>query len=94
MLAERIKQWEEQLKQQAMQQGLEQGLEAGLEKGLEKGLVIGEQKLLIRQITRRFGPLPDEIRQRIEQANIDQIEEWADRILDARSLADIFAGRA
>jgi len=82
MLAERVVQWTEKWKQEGLQQGL---LEGKLE-----GLQLGEEKLLERQLTRRFGPLNEETRQRLQAADLDQLERWADNILDAQTLEDVF----
>ena len=50
----------------------------------------GQVELLIRQLTHRFGPLPDEIRPRLERATPAEIETLADRILEANSLEQVF----
>lgn len=52
--------------------------------------VKGEQILLQRMLTRRFGQLPDEIKNRLNQANAEQIEEWMYRLLDAATLETVF----
>jgi flagellar biosynthesis/type III secretory pathway protein FliH len=82
MLAERVKQWTEEWKQQGLQQGLEQGLERGISQG--------EAQILRRQLARRFGPLPDWVEMKVNQASTDLLELWADRILDADSLDAVF----
>ena len=50
----------------------------------------GEQTLLLRQRHRRFGEHPETIRQRLENAGTEELEAWADRVLDAKTLAEIF----
>lgn len=50
----------------------------------------GQTVLLIRQLTRRFGPLPEEVNQRLERASAEEVETWADRILEAASLEQVF----
>ncbi|PXX97652.1 DUF4351 domain-containing protein [Halomonas sp. LBP4] len=54
--------------------------------GIEKGRQEGELLLLTRQITLKFGELPDWARERLEGATTDQLEAWAERILSADSL--------
>nr|VFK54579.1 MAG: protein of unknown function (DUF4351) [Candidatus Kentron sp. TUN]VFK57607.1 MAG: protein of unknown function (DUF4351) [Candidatus Kentron sp. TUN] len=56
----------------------------------QEGMLEGEAKLLIRQLSRRFQPLPEEITERVYGADPNTIEIWADRVLDAKSLDDIF----
>jgi hypothetical protein len=53
------------------------------------GVQKGECNILQRQLTRRFGPLDEAVRQRIENASSDQLELWADRVLDAGSLDEV-----
>ncbi|MCH8544986.1 MAG: Rpn family recombination-promoting nuclease/putative transposase [Alcanivorax sp.] len=90
MLAERVEQWRREYEERGLKQGLEKGLEKGLEQGLEQGMRRGEAQLLLRQLTRRFGTVPSEIHQRLDQANTTELEQWADNILDANTLEDVF----
>jgi predicted transposase YdaD len=76
--------------QKLEKKGFDKGIEKGREQGLEKGLEQGQRALLRRQFERRFGTLPGHVEQRIEQASSDEIDRWSTRILDARSLDDIF----
>jgi hypothetical protein len=62
------------------------------ERGIEKGFVLGEVALLERQLTRRFGDLPEEVRARLKAGSSEQLQLWGDRVLDASSLAEIFGG--
>ena len=56
----------------------------------QDGIVLGEAKFLRRQLTRRFGPLSEELDGKISQATEQQLELWADNILDAKTLDDVF----
>ena len=58
--------------------------------GRTQGLAEGERRLLERMLTRRFGPLPDEVHRRIEEAAEDQLLQWSDEVLSAPSLEAIF----
>lgn len=69
------------------------GIEKGRQQGLQQGLQQGEVALLQRQLSRRFGPLPDAVRARLTSASIDQLETWAIRVLDAESLNEVFDQR-
>ena len=86
MLAENIEGWFEEKRLQGMQQGMQQGKLEGKQEGKQEG----EGILLRRQLTRRFGILPDAIETRLKQASIDQLEIWGDRVLDAKSLDEVF----
>ena len=55
-----------------------------------RALKRGEARLLRRQLTRRHGELPHSVAQRLEKASTEEIERWADRVLTAKTLDDIF----
>ena len=59
--------------------------------GIEKGLQQGEVIMLKRLLARRFGPLPAWAEQRLEQASRQELEGWAERVLEAQRLEDVFA---
>jgi hypothetical protein len=58
--------------------------------GIEQGIQQGEIILLKRQLTRRFGSLPAWVEQCLVQASRQELESWADRVLEAQRLGDIF----
>jgi len=62
----------------------------GIEKGLQQGLQEGEVIMLKRLLTRRFGSLPAWAEQRLEQASPEELEVWADRLLEAQQLEEVF----
>lgn len=63
------------------------------QKGELKGKQEGKSEFLQRLLVRRFGPLPQQIVQQLTSATTPQLELWGDRMLDARSLADVFADK-
>ena len=74
--------------------GVQQGMQQGMQQGIQKGMQQGERNkaiaILTRHLTKRFGPLSDATRQRLDTATLDQLDTWADRILDADSLDAVF----
>jgi len=62
----------------------------GKAEGKAEGEAKGEAKILARLLERRFGPLPDSLRQRIFAADAASIEAWVERAFDARDLPSIF----
>ncbi len=70
--------------------GMKKGMEKGMEKGLEKGIRQGAISLIRGQLSSRFGKIPVWVNERLEQANMKNLELWAKRILDAGSLEEIF----
>jgi hypothetical protein len=46
--------------------------------------------MLQRQMTKRFGDLPAYAVERLQRATVDQLDRWGDRLLDAKTIADVF----
>ena len=46
--------------------------------------------MLTRFLTKRFGPLDEVTRERLQNAEVGQIEAWSDRVLDAESIEEVF----
>ncbi|GHU09653.1 transposase [Betaproteobacteria bacterium] len=98
MLADRVEGWFKQAKQQGWnegllageQKGLLEGRNEGLLAGAQKGLLEGEAKVLARQLARRFGPLPKWAAARVQEADAEQLETWADAVLEATTLGEVF----
>lgn len=90
MLADRIEEWGEEFKREGLRKGLEEGRERGLEEGRERGLQEGESRLLLRQLCKRFGKLPDWVSSRVQQATPEQLEVWGERLLEIDSLTRLF----
>lgn len=72
--------------------GIQQGMQQGMQQGIQQGIQQGEVFVLKRQLRRRFGELSPELEQRLESASIAELENWADRVLSAETLADVFQG--
>ncbi|MBF0420104.1 MAG: DUF4351 domain-containing protein [Magnetococcales bacterium] len=64
-----------------------------LEQMLQEGEQIGEAKILTRQLQRRFGILPEWVREKIAKANQPSLEEWSLRFVDAQTLDDVFSDK-
>jgi len=50
----------------------------------------GEAKLLVHQLTHRFGPLPKWAESRVNKAKPAQLEKWATAVFNASNLTDVF----
>lgn len=59
-------------------------------KWMQQGIQQGELTLIHRLLNKRFGPLSEDIQLRLEVATTEQLERWAERILDAQTLNDVF----
>ena len=58
--------------------------------GRVEGRVEGEATLLLRQLERRFGPLSEDTRRRIAEADADTLLVWGERLLDTKTLAELW----
>ena len=74
MLAERVKEWTREWKAEGRAEGRNEG----------------KADTLHRQLLRRFKTVSPDVEHRIRTADVDQLDEWLDRILDAQTLDDVF----
>jgi len=68
-----------------------EGVLLGRLEGELKGKLEGESMLLERLIAKRFGHISEDTSTRLRTATTDQLEIWAERILDAHSLPEVFS---
>lgn len=72
-------------------EGISEGEARGEARGITEGEIKGKMELLVRILTKRFGPLPDESATKISQlTDLAEINRLADIALDIPSL-DLFA---
>jgi predicted transposase/invertase (TIGR01784 family) len=69
-------------REEGREAGREEGREAGREAGREEGREEGEAAALLRLLTRRFGPLPEEQVAHIRGLRLPQLEALLDVVLD------------
>ncbi|TFW27599.1 DUF4351 domain-containing protein [Massilia horti] len=77
----------------AMQPYLSSFERRGLERGLERGRQEALSALLSRQLARRFGSLPERVKQRLQTATAAELEGWGEAVIDAPTLESVFAQR-
>ena len=61
-----------------------------MQQGIQSGMQQGEAAILKMLLERRFGTLGSGYLSRLEQASSEQLLAWGERILDAKSLNEIF----
>ncbi len=66
------------------------GIEKGIQQGRAEGETKGKAEMLLRQLRRRDKALPLGLEDRIRVASSDQLDEWSERLIDGKSLAEIF----
>ncbi len=64
------------------------------DEGIREGRVDGERTVLERQLRRRFGPLSPPVADRLRKAPAADLEAWAESLLDADTLDDVFHSNA
>jgi predicted transposase YdaD len=68
------------------------GFERGLREGEERGLRAAEERsrsLILRQLTRKVGILPEKVTKKIETSSLSRLESLGEALLDFSSLADL-----
>ena len=60
------------------------------DEGMRAGRVAGGRTLLERLLRRRFGPLSPAVSDRLHGASAADLEAWAENLLEARTLDDVF----
>lgn len=66
-------------------------LQEGIQEGLERGTHVGVERVFRSLLLRRFGELPAWVADKLAGASADTIESWSLRVLDARSVDEVFA---
>lgn len=69
----------------------QKGRSEGHRDGHREGQTQGKADSLLRLVRRRFGPLPDGVAERLAGATSQDLDRWTDRVLDAATLAELFA---
>jgi len=88
MLADRIPTWTEKWKME----GLAEGEVKGEAKGRMEGEAAGRSAILSRILAKRFGQdiLDIRLQERLHNATSEQLDRWTDRILDAKTVDEVF----
>ncbi len=76
--------------QRWLEKGRQEGILLGMERGEERGRLSGLRDTVARQLTLRFGPLDAATQQKLEQASPEQLDHWAEALLTAGTLEEVF----
>jgi hypothetical protein len=57
----------------------------------KRGIALGERTIILRQIEKRFGPIPARVVQQIDAMSAQELESLALRLLDVRTLDELFS---
>jgi hypothetical protein len=61
-----------------------------LAEGRVEGRAEGRAEMLLRQLSVKFGPVSAEIEQRVRSADVAELDVWAERVLGAQAIDDVF----
>ena len=67
----------------------EKGLGEGMEKGIEKGRKEEKVGTIIRFLTKRFGPLPLEVKNRFPELDLTTLDVILDRVYEYKDLDEV-----
>jgi hypothetical protein len=82
--------WADRMVRKGREEGLRLGEQKGLQKGREQGRREAMRDMLLLQMGRRFGPLPEEVRRQVEGiASVKRLTRLTERVLVAQSLDDM-----
>jgi hypothetical protein len=56
---------------------------------IDKGIQIGEANMLLLLLEDKFGPVPDQVRTKVQGANADSLLQWSRRVLRADSIDEV-----
>ncbi|MBD2600988.1 DUF4351 domain-containing protein [Microcystis viridis FACHB-1342] len=71
------------------QQDREQAVQEGVQQGIQQGRQQGETYLLLRQLQRRFGEIPQNLEETIRNLPVEQLEDLGLALLDFNTLTDL-----
>jgi predicted transposase YdaD len=72
------------------QEGREEGRTEGRAEGRTEGRTEGGARLLLKLLTKRFGPVPANTKAQVLAAKQPTLDRWAERLLTASSLQAVF----
>jgi hypothetical protein len=64
-------------------------MEQGIERGIEQGIRQATEKLVVRSLQRKFGPLPAALANRLQGLSIEQLENLHDMVPDLASIDEL-----
>jgi flagellar biosynthesis/type III secretory pathway protein FliH len=92
---EHLKKWYDDqkrtLRAEGVKQGRAEGVKEGRAEGVKQGRAEGQRKLLAKLLRLKFGPLDAASEERLAGATPAQLGKWAERVLKAESLDQVWS---
>ena len=77
------------LYQEVLRRGKEEGLEKGREEGIEKGREEEIRRVLLKQLTKRFGEIDTNTAESVNELSVEKAENLAEAIFDLETREDL-----
>jgi predicted transposase YdaD len=61
------------------------------QEGREEGREEGKEELILRQLTKRFGTLPDPLTAQVQSCSVERLDALGEALLDFPAIADLQA---
>ncbi len=85
--------WADRMRTKWEKEGWEKGEKEGEKKGLIDGKREGKRETLLRLLTKKYGPLSEEVTTRVRSLeSVDELDAYLDRVLTATSLEEMELG--
>ncbi|WP_208344450.1 DUF4351 domain-containing protein, partial [Aetokthonos hydrillicola] len=84
-----LKQFEQESRMSYMTTGERIGYERGKEEGQAKGQYEHAKALILKQLQKRLGELPQQVKAHIESLTLEQLDTLGEELLDFTSTADL-----
>ncbi len=68
---------------------IQKGVQQGLQQGKQEGKQEEARSLVLRQLTRRFGAVDQELQEQIGTLSVAQLEELGEALLDFQTVTDL-----
>ncbi len=72
--------------------GIAEGIAAGEARGEARGEAKGVAETLLQQVQRKFAGISEQRKMQVRSATLEQLQDWAGRVLDAPDIDSVFGG--
>ena len=79
----------QEVKEDAMREGRKEGLQEGLQEGLREGRKEEAANLIVRQLGKRFGELPEDTQVSVSKLSLTVLEELGEALLDFSDISEV-----
>ena len=81
----------EEIRREGKLEGKREGKREGKLEGKREGKLEGKRETFLSLLAARFGPLPEDVRQKVRSADEESLDGWMPRVLTARSLEGVLS---